>query len=357
MSYPQLPWRGSIVSPIIIFVLIASLVCPVAALEKIGTTSIQVLKIPVGVRGVGMGNAQVSACTDASSVFWNPAGLVYLDRPEGEHYEAVLGQINMPADIQLNTFVVARKFGGVSAASLHIINLYTGDMKVRTWDKPEGTGENFNAYDFIIGGSYARRLTDRFSLGGNVRYLRSGLENSTYNGVSIDLGTLYRTGVRSLTLGMAIQNLGPNVTYSGSYLDYRNESKAEGLLEQNYEDAALPTMFRLGVSANIFEMLEVDPGEKHEATLAIEMNHPNDNRERLNIGGEYVWDKILALRLGGKFAYDTESFSAGLGLKIPVSGDYRITFDYAYSDYGDITAAVGDDLMMQPHRLALGFAW
>jgi hypothetical protein len=303
------------------------------------------------VRGVGMGNAQVSACTDASSVFWNPAGLVYLTR-----YEAVAAQINMPADIQLNTFAVARNFGTQGAVSLHIINLYTGDMKVRTWEKPEGTGENFNAYDFIIGGSYARRLTDRFSIGGNVRYLRSGLENSIYDGVSVDLGTLYQTGLRSLTLGMAIQNLGPNVTYSGSYMDYRNATKAGGIFERGYEDAALPTMFRLGVSASIFEMLEVDPGEKHEATLAIEMNHPNDARERLNIGGEYVWDKILALRLGGKFAYDTESFSAGLGLNIPVSRDYRFTFDYAYSHFGDITAAV-DEFMMQPHRFSLGFAW
>ncbi|MBM3324676.1 MAG: PorV/PorQ family protein, partial [Calditrichaeota bacterium] len=299
--------------------------------------------------------AQVAACRDASSVFWNPAGLTYLELPKGEHYEAVIGQINMPADIQLNTFVIARKLG-VQAVSLHVINLYTGDMKVRTYEKPEGTGENFNAYDFIIGGSYARKLTDKFSLGGNVRYLRSGLENSTYNGVSVDLGTLYQTGLRSLTLGMAIQNLGPNVTYSGSYWDYRNATKSGGIFELGYEDAALPTMFRLGVAANVFEMLNVRPGDKHDATLSVEMNHPNDNRERLNIGGEYVWNKILALRLGGKFAYDTESFSAGFGLRVPIAENLRFTFDYAYSHYGDITAAV-DEFMMQPHRFSLGFAW
>ncbi|MBU1936342.1 PorV/PorQ family protein, partial [bacterium] len=231
-----------------------------------------------------------------------------------------------------------------------------GDMKVRTFEHPEGTGEYFNAYDFILGGSYARRLTDRFSLGGNLRYLRSGLENSTYNGFAIDLGTLYQTGLRSLVLGMSIQNLGPNVTYSGNYMDYRNETKSGGLLEVGYEDAAIPTMFRLGVSADIFKMLDVKPGEKHTATIAIEMNHPNDNRERLNIGGEYVWNKILALRLGGKFAYDTESFAAGLGLNIPIQQDYRLTFDYAYSHFGDTTAAV-DEFMMQPHRFSLGFAW
>lgn len=355
MKPPRICWKGVVAVPVLIFLILGLTASPTWALEKIGTTSMQVLKIPVGVRGVGMGNAQVAACRDASSVFWNPAGLTYLELPKGEHYEAVLGQINMPADIQLNTLVIARKFG-VQAVSLHIINLYTGDMKVRTYEQPEGTGENFNAYDFIIGGSYARRLTDRFSLGGNVRYLRSGLENSTYSGVSVDLGILYQTGLRSLALGMAIQNLGPNVTYSGSYLDYRNSTKSGGLFELGYEDAALPTMFRLGVSADLFEMLNVQPGDMHDATISVEMNHPNDNRERLNLGGEYVWNKMLALRLGGKFAYDTESIAAGLGLKIPVGRESRVTFDYAYSYFGDITAAV-DEFMMQPHRFSLGFAW
>lgn len=350
MSHLHMHWKGSMAFLTMLFILIAALTNPAPALEKIGTTSIQVLKIPVGVRGVGMGNAQVASCRNASSVFWNPAGLVYMER-----CEAVITQINMPADIQLNTFVFGHNFGKRGAVSLHIINLYTDDMEVRTWYRPEGTGEKFNAYDFIIGGTYARRLTDRFSLGGNVRYLRSGLENSTYGGVSVDLGTLYRTGLRSLTLGMAIQNLGPNVTYSGSYWDHRNSTKSGGLFEREYEDAALPTMFRLGISADVFEVLQIDC-EEHAATFAAEMNHPNDSRERLNIGGEYVWNKTLALRLGGKFAYDTESISAGLGLNIPLSKDYRFTFDYAYSHFGDITAAA-DGFIMQPHRFSLGFAW
>jgi hypothetical protein len=351
MSHSHSHWKGFLVFPTMFIILIAALTHPAPALEKVGTTSIQVLKIPVGVRGVGMGNAQVASCRDASSIFWNPAGLVYVER-----CEAVAAQINMPADIQLNTFAFAHNFGTKGAVALHIINLYTGDMKVRTFERPEGTGEYFNAYDFIVGGSYARRLTDRFSLGGNLRYLRSGLENSTFNGLAVDLGTFYQTALRSLVLGMSIQNLGPNVTYSGNYKDYRNETKSGGLLEAGYEDAALPTMFRLGVSADFFEMFDIEPGEKHAATIAVEMNHPNDNRERLNVGGEYVWNKILALRLGGKFAYDTESFAAGLGLSIPIQQDYHLTFDYAYSHFGDITAAV-DEFMMQPHRFSLGFAW
>jgi hypothetical protein len=93
------------------------------------------------------------------------------------------------------------------------------------------------------------------------------------------------------------------------------------------------------------------------------MNHPNDARERVNVGAEGGYKNMFFVRAGGKFDYDEESWSAGFGLRIPVIGGYKLTFDYAYSYFGRLTQAVnggetgGDLLMGQPHRLALGFQW
>lgn len=322
------------------------------AVEKVGTTSMQVLKIPVGVRGIAMGNAMTAAVTDAEAVWWNPGALTEITGTR-----ALLSQINMPADVQLNSVVLARQWGEYSAISLHAINLFTDDMPVRTWNHPGGTGEFFNAYDFVLGAGYARKLTDKFSLGGNLRYLRSGLEDVSYNGIAFDLGTLYKTGLRSMRLGMAIQNLGPEVDYSGSFLDYRNQIQNDNqLVTENFEGAALPTMFRLGVAFDVFELFALQRSDDWGADVALEMNHPNDNRERLNIGGEGSYKKMLFLRAGGKFAYDEESFAAGFGLLIPVFTQYKVKFDYAYSHWGRISDAV-DEFMGQPHRFALGFEW
>jgi hypothetical protein len=241
-----------------------------------------------------------------------------------------------------------------------VINLFTDDMKVRTWDNPnppDGTGEKFNAYDFVLGASYARKLTDKFSLGGNIRYLRSGLEDATYDGVSVDLGTLYKTALRSMRLAMSIQNLGPNVKYSGQYLDYRNKIKnGDSLYANEYEDASLPTIFRLGVAFDVLELFAIHHSGDHAANVSVEMNHPNDNRERLNFGGEYGFKNTLFLRGGGKLGYDEESFALGFGLKLNVIGNYIMKFDYAYSYWGRLTTA-SDGFAAQPHRFALGFEW
>jgi hypothetical protein len=340
--------RASIVLMLLAFVC----TIPALALEKIGTTSMQVLKIPVGVRGIGMGNAMSGLVDDASAVWWNPGALT-----EVTGNDAQITQINLPADIQLNSIVWAHRMGDYQAIALQAINLFTDDMPVRTWERPEGTGENFNASDLAIGLGYARKLTDRFSLGGNVRYLRSALEDESYNGVSVDLGTLYKTGLRSLRLGMAIQNLGPDVTYSGSFLDYRNQVENDNqLVEEDFEGAGLPTMFRLGVAFSLFEMLTWQHSEDHDIQIAVEMNHPNDNRERLNLGGEYGWRDRLFIRLGGKFAYDEESFAAGFGLSLPLADHYRFKFDYAYSHWGLLSEAA-EGFMGQPHRFGLGFEW
>ena len=338
------------VSCVTLLTLIVAL--PALALEKVGTTSMQVLKIPVGVRGIGMGSAMSGAVDDAEAVWWNPGALT-----EVENDEVQIAQINLPADIQLNSLVWAHRQGDYQTWALQAINLVTDDMPVRTWERPQGTGENFNASDLAIGLSYARKLTDRFSLGANVRYLRSALEDESYNGASVDLGTLYKTGLRSLRLGMAIQNLGPDVEYSGTFLDYRNQVDNDNqLLEKSYEGAALPTMFRLGVAFDLLEMLEWEHSANQAARIAIEMNHPNDNRERLNLGGEYGWRDRLFLRAGGKFGYDEDSFSVGFGLHLPLADHYRFKFDYAYSHWGQLTEAA-DDFMGQPHRFAVGFAW
>jgi len=76
----------------------------------------------------------------------------------------------------------------------------------------------------------------------------------------------------------------------------------------------------------------------------------------LNLGTEYGWHDRIFLRAGGKFGYDEESFSLGFGLLIPLSGNTRFRFDYAYSYWGQLTEAT-DTFWGQPHRFAVGFAW
>ena len=339
--------RGALVIAVLLFVGSAS------ALDKVGTTSLQLLKIPLGVRGIAMGNAACASLSDAECVWSNPGLLTEMNKG----YQFLASQINMPADVHLMSFVVAHTLDDYSAASVHLINLYTDPMKERTWYQPLGTGREFLAWDMVIGAGYTRKLLDRFSLGGNVRYLHSKLAEQTYDGVSFDLGTIYKTSLRSLRLGMSIQNLGPDVKYSGTFPDYRNRvQNGDQLVNQTFEGASLPTMFRLGLAFDPFEMVGAHVSSDYTAVASVEMNHPNDNRERLNMGAEFGFRNMFFLRAGGKIQYDQEDVALGFGVKVPVFDGYKVRADFAYSHTGILEEAA-DDFWGKPYRFAIGFEW
>ena len=50
--------------------------------NNVATTSAAFLEIGPGARSLGMGSAYVSVANDASSLYWNPAGIVNISRPE-----------------------------------------------------------------------------------------------------------------------------------------------------------------------------------------------------------------------------------------------------------------------------------
>ena len=322
--------------------------------QKVGTTSIQTLKIATSVRAIGMGETYCAVADDIQSVFWNPAGLIHL-----EGTSAYFCQINMPADIQFNTAAVARNFGRRGVFGMHLLAMTTGDMPVRTIFSPQGTGENFMAYDIIGGVSWAQRLTDRFIFGANLRLVNSGLEDESYTGVLGDMGTLYETAIRSIKIGMSVQNFGPDIKYSGEYMDYLDQGRRARSEPKkvSYSSAPPPTIYRIGLSANIFTLTGAERPDNLDGIMAIEMSHPNDNRERINFGMELLFMDMLALRGGYKLrwknniGYDEERWTAGFGLRIPLPS-VRFSVDYAYMDFGRIGEAA-DDFMSGPHRFSL----
>lgn len=325
--------------------------------QKVGSASLTTLKISTSVRAIGMGDAYCATADDIQSIFWNPAGLIHVKRTS-----AAFTQVNMPAGVQFNTAAVARNLGRNGVVGLHLLAMNTGDMIVRTDEHPKGTGENFIAYDVVGGVSWAQRLTDRFIFGLNLRAVVSGLENETYIGTLADMGTLYETDLRTLKLGFSVQNFGPDVKYSGEYDDYleRGRRGPDSPLEKNsYTGAPPPTIYRIGLSSNLFEMTGLQPPPDVDGVMALEMSHPNDNRERINVGVELWYLQIIAVRAGYKirlenvFGYDQQRATGGFGLRVPMGGERVALLDYAYLGFGELGEAA-DGFAETPHRFAIG---
>src|SRR5260221_7794896 len=78
-------------------VVVAALLCAMSAAPAGATKyAAEFLKIPVGARAVGMGGAFVAVADDATSPFWNPAGMVYLPYKEAflQHAEQYGSLVN-----------------------------------------------------------------------------------------------------------------------------------------------------------------------------------------------------------------------------------------------------------------------
>ena len=286
---------------------------------KVGTYSLQFLKIGVSARAAAMGNAFTALSNDATATYWNPAGLVDLTRTS-----VSLNHTWWPADINMDyaaagfTLPFVPGNFGVSARAL------TMDPQVeRTIFLPQGTGQTFDAGDMSFGLSYAKFFTDKFSSGGSVHFIHSGLAEKSVNTFAVDFGLIYRIGLWGMRLGMLIQSLGAKV---------------------DYDDRAskMPTIFKVAMAATPYSL-----GVNSFQTV-FEFTHPSDNQERINVGGEYAFNQFFYLRGGYNFNSDTEGLAGGLGLRIDTSQTSDLVVDYAWTDL---------DFLDQVHRISLAFSY
>jgi len=271
--------------------------------EKVGTIGGQFLKIGIGARAAAMGGAFVSVADDASSIYWNTAGIARVQKNVvSVNHAEWLASINFTQASYLFHIGFLPGSFAVNARSLYMDN-----QPVRTVFRPDGEGKSFDAGDVAFGASYARSLTDKFSAGISVNYVQSTLATYTSSAATFDFGTLYDTGYRSLKIGMAIQNLGSDM----QFID---------------DEVKMPTVFRVGMSMNLYE------DASNRILSSAEFSHPPDNNERANVGVEYGFKEFFYVRGGYLFAYDLERFAAGVGFKIPSSLNSEAVIDYAYTD-------------------------
>lgn len=300
-------------------------------LVKTGTTAAPLLKIGVGPRAIGMGGAFTATANDVTAMYWNPGGL-------GTIYgsEAFFNHVSWFADVSFDYAAVASRFGDFGTVGVFVNTLSMDDMKVRTVDQPEGTGEMFGAGALVIGLSYGRNLTDNFSIGFNAKYINESIWHMSAAGFALDVGTLYRIPVlNELRLAASICNFGTKMMMEGrDNLEIMQVGGTSGNLINTYVELDkfdLPLLFRVGIAVDALK------AEEHRLTAAVDAVHPNDNSEYLNTGAEYSWKEILFVRGGWKslFEKDTEQgWTVGAGLHYRIIGSVEVKVDYAYEDFG-----------------------
>ena len=299
----------------------------------VGTAVGQFLEIGVGAKSTAMGEAYTAMASGASSVFWNPAGLV-----ETEARGFYLAYTSWPADISIGGMSFAWNFDNYGSLALSAVYLNTGDMDVTTINDPEGTsGQQFSLTNYAFGLTYARNLTTRLSLGATVKMVNEEYFGFGYTTWAMDVGTLYRTAFRGLTMGMSILHFGQEIAFDGTYTDFSDDQK-----EKDFKNYSLPITFRVGFMMDVWE------SGKSKVISTADMTHPNNNLEQYNWGFEYGFDNMFFVRSGYKFRADQGGFSLGAGVNYEIDNNLSAELNYAFSEMG---------ILPSVHRLSAGFTF
>lgn len=265
-----------------------------------GTSGGEVLNIPVGARAIAMGEAYTAMADDVSSLYWNPAGIALLNQSQASFmYSQWL------KDLAYHNASVATplEYGGLGASLSY---LSYGDISA--FDNQGNSAGSVNAYSAVatVGGAF---LSDSWSAGFNLKGVQGSLADVKATGVAADLGGsfIFPKEVLGGTLRAAgsIRNLGTGL----QYIDQKDP---------------FPREWRGGLAA--VEMLN------RKLNVSMDYGQQRDLDGSIYAGAEYWAMPYLALRAGyAGSGTESNGIRAGLGLKIR-----NISFDYAFSPYGDL---------------------
>ncbi len=338
------------------------------------TTAVPFLTITPDSRAAGMGDAGVATSPDANSGYWNPGKLVFIDKGFGftTSYTPWLARIiNDMKLLYLSGFYKIDR-NQVVAASLKYFDM--GAIEFR--DGNNYALGRYNPREYAIDVTYSRLLTEHFSIGGTLRYIRSNLTGSNPtsapdarpgNSVAVDLGAFYTKQLtsRNATLSLAgtITNLGSKMTYT----------------DANNKDF-IPTNLRLGGAYKT----QLDP--LNSLTFALDFNKlmvpspqpDNSNRSKpllsgifgsfsdarggikeelheitISSGMEYWYKDFLAVRAGyffeAKDKGNRKYLTTGIGVRYEMTNRDVFGLDMAYM----IPTTVGQNALAETIRFTI----
>ncbi|MGD2136167.1 MAG: PorV/PorQ family protein [Gemmatimonadales bacterium] len=221
-----------------------------------GTNSAEFLLLGAGARGAALGSNYAAIATDASSLYWNPAGVAELPSAE-----LAISTYEYVADTRYSWGGVAFPFGGGQRTlGFQIGTFGFSDQPVYTVNTPEGDGSTYDVSQTFIGMTYAQNFSDRFSAGLTGKYISDRLGGVSASAVAVDFGTSFHALVaeRPIRASFVIANLGTSLKHTGEGLNInvvRPQPPAQQQVPQDpqlgrYESAAfnLPVVFRVGLS-------------------------------------------------------------------------------------------------------------
>ncbi|GBD87915.1 hypothetical protein BMS3Abin03_01849 [bacterium BMS3Abin03] len=303
-----------------------------------GTTGAEELLIPVGARGIATGGSFLANITGLESIYYNPAGLDVNPRTE-----AMFSYVNYLADINVSYFAIGTSLGDIGSIAFDLKSFDFGDIPITTVQFPDGTGQTYSPTFLTLGFTYSKVLTDRISIGTNLKLITENIQNTSATGFAIDAGVQYRFN-ETLMLAATVKNIGTNMEFSGQNLRIRTEipGSVPGATNGTYDIATepfqIPSFFELSLTYRAII------NDQNYLALASAFVANNSLEDALNFGLEYGFMNSFYVRGGYNLLLENAGdnvygFSLGAGVDYSVGGDFTVIFDYAFRDVKEFPTA------------------
>jgi hypothetical protein len=256
------------------------------------------LFLDAGARSAAMGGAYTALANDSNALLYNPGALGMVQRTEATFMD---NQYFQGVTQEYVGFASSNGFG------FNLNHLGFGSVGRTTYNNPGGTGDSTGLDDWAVSAGYGHTIFDSLSVGAEIKYIRESIDASAAVGFAVDVGAMYKVPfVPGLTLGAALQNMGPTVTFVTA-----NEN--------------LPLNVRLGAGYD-FTVLG------HDNTVSLDVTKERSQNVLVGVGVESRVISVLPLRFGF-----TTTNDAGLGITAGFGYIWgRASFDYAIAPYGDL---------------------
>ncbi|MFQ6113178.1 MAG: PorV/PorQ family protein [bacterium] len=275
-----------------------------------GSTGLAFLKLGIGGRASGLGEAYTAVADEATATYWNPAGLTFISGPQlaFTHTEWI-------QDIS-NDFLgfAFPAFRGAIGLSFYSNNVDGIERRVIPSAEPLGT---VKAHDIAFGISYGHAFNSSLSGGFTVKYLYEKIFTESTSGFAFDFGVNFLPFDNNLRLALVAQNIG-----------------SMGKLRE--ESIDLPRTIRVGVAY----LVEIE-AMGGAILLAADGVRVSGTDFRGNFGAEFQLKQLLAFRFGYQTGFQQKSVSGGFGLNLK-----RYHLDYGFTPF--------DSNLGDTHRFSIG---
>ncbi len=325
----------SIITVLLTAVLVLPQVTFAGNKDRSGQAGASELLINPWARSAGWGGVNIANSFGLESLYTNVAGLAFTKKTELVFSNT---QWLKGSEIGINNFGFAQKVGESSVLGVSVMAMSFGDLPITTVDLPEGGIGTFSPTFLNINIAYAKAFSNSIYGGFNFKIISESISDVGAQGVAIDAGIQYITGVKeNIHFGISLKNVGPTMKFKGDGLSIRSflpGQESQFTVEQRSADFELPSQLNIGGSyAFLFN-------DVHTFTLAAAFISNAFNNDQYVIGGEYNLKNYLMLR--GGYTYEngittnerTTVFtgpSAGLTVQVPLNKERNSSFSIDYS--------------------------